>query len=55
MEKNRRIRFISGFLGLLTALLVLIIWNINAGSVHIPVRELLKILFMHTGENWFSQ
>ena len=51
MEKNRRIRFISGFLGLLTALLVLIIWNINAGSVHIPVRELLKILFMHTGEN----
>lgn len=51
MEKKGRIRLISGFIGLLLALFVLVIWNINAGSVHIPVGEILRILFTRTGEN----
>ena len=51
MEKRRRIRLICGFLGLLLALLVLVLWNINAGSVHIPVREILRILLTRSGEN----
>ena len=51
MEKRRRIRLICGFLGLLLALVVLVLWNINAGSVHIPVREILRILLTRSGEN----
>ena len=51
MEKRRRIRLICGFLGLLLALLMLVLWNINAGSVHIPVREILRILLTRSGEN----
>ncbi len=51
MEKRNRIRLWSGFAGLLAALAVLVFWNINAGSIHLPVREIIGILFRRTGEN----
>ena len=51
MEKRNRIRLWSGFAGLLAALAVLVFWNINAGSTHLPVREIIGILFRRTGEN----
>ncbi len=41
---SRRRRLWIGFSGLILALLVLFFWNINAGSVHIPLREILSIL-----------
>ena len=51
MEKRNRIRLWSGFAGLLAALAVLVFWNINAGSIHLPVREIIGSLFRRTGEN----
>ena len=30
---------------------MLVFWNINAGSIHLPVREIIGILFRRTGEN----
>ena len=51
MEKRGHIRLWTGFTGLILALLVLVILNINTGSVHVPVREILAILFRRTGEN----
>jgi iron complex transport system permease protein len=51
MEKRNRIRLWSGFAGLLAALAVLVFWNINAGSIHLPVREIIGILFRRTGED----
>lgn len=51
MEKRNRIRLWSGFAGLLAALAVLVFWNVNAGSIHLPVREIIGILFRRTGEN----
>lgn len=51
MEKRNRIRLWSGFAGLLAALAVLVFWNINDGSIHLPVREIIGILFRRTGEN----
>ena len=51
MEKRNRIRLWSGFAGLLAALAVLVFWNINAGSIHLPVWEIIGILFRRTGEN----
>ncbi len=51
MEKKGRIRLIGGFTALLLALLALVLWNINAGSVHIPVKEILRIFLTRSGEN----
>lgn len=51
MEKRNRIRLWSGFAGLLAALAVLVFWNINAGSIHLPVREIIGSLFRRTGED----
>ena len=49
MEK--RTRFILGFLGLGAALLLLIVWNINAGSVRVTPGEVLSILLGGGGDN----
>lgn len=51
MEKRSPVRLAAGFAGLLAALTILIIWNINTGSVRLPVREIVEILFRRTGEN----
>ncbi len=44
MEKRFRRRLWIGFSGLVLALLILLFWNINAGSVHIPLKEIASIL-----------
>ena len=43
MEKRTRLWI--GFGGLLVALLLLIVWNVNAGSVHVTPGEILSILW----------
>ena len=51
MEKHTHIRIWAGFISLAAALIILILWNINAGSVHLSVKEIIGILFSRTGEN----
>ena len=51
MEKRGHIRLWIGFAGLFSALILLVIWNINAGSVHLPVSEIIEIMFSRTGDN----
>ncbi len=46
----RRARYATVFLGLLVALMVLTVWNINTGSVKIPVADIARILFTGTGD-----
>jgi len=48
MEK--RTRLLLGFGGLILALLLLILWNVNAGSVHVTPGEILSILLGRGGE-----
>lgn len=48
MEK--RTRLCLGFGGLLVALLLLIVWNVNAGSVHVTPGEILSILLGKGGD-----
>lgn len=51
MGKRGQIRLWAGFAGLFAALVLLVIWNINAGSVHLPVSEIIEILFRRSGDN----
>ena len=44
MEKKRTIRTWSGFLLLLLLLCLFLIWNILAGSIKLPAREIFEIL-----------
>ena len=44
-EMRRRIRYLLVFAGLLAAFCVIIVLNINTGTVHISVSEILNILF----------
>ena len=39
-----------GFIILLVLLLVLVVWNVNAGSVPVPVSEIFRIIFLRDGE-----
>ena len=48
MEKRTRLWI--GFGGLLVALLLLILWNVNAGSVHVTPGEILSILWGKGGD-----
>ncbi len=48
---SRRARVIVGFGGLLLALVALIVWNVNAGSVRVPPGEILSILLRGGGAN----
>ena len=51
MAKGARLRLWAGFSILILALLLLIVWNINAGSVHVPPGEIVSILLGGGGEN----
>lgn len=51
MAKGARLRLWAGFSILILALLLLIVWNINAGSVHVTPREIVSILLGGGGEN----
>ncbi len=48
---TRYARYTAVFLGLIAALLILTVWNINTGSVRIPVADIARILFTRTGDD----
>ena len=50
MKKKAQIRSTVSFLILAVLLLLLFIWNINAGSVHLSVKEIFDIIVKKTGE-----
>ena len=49
-EKSRRFRYFVAYAGLLALFTVFFIWNINAGSVDISVKEIFSILFLGGGD-----
>lgn len=51
MEKKSHFRYWLAFCLLFLLLIVLIIWNINSGSIEISVKEILNILFLGGGED----
>ena len=50
-EKRRKIRYLVCYGILIFLSAVFVIWNINAGSVDLSVREIVKILFDRTSDN----
>ena len=46
----RRIRYGAVFAGLIAAFVLLVVWNINTGSVHISVGNITRIIFLRQGE-----
>ncbi|MBR5390717.1 MAG: iron ABC transporter permease [Clostridia bacterium] len=49
--QTARARYAAVFAVLLAAFAALIVWNINTGSVHVPVREIARILFTGAGDD----
>ncbi len=47
---TRRARYLAVFIGLLAAFAVLTVWNINSGSVRIPVANIARIIFTGQGD-----
>ena len=47
MNKKVRQRYIAGYIILLVLLAVLLVWNVNAGSVNLSISDVAKILFSH--------
>ena len=47
---TRRARYLAVFIGLLVAFAVLTVWNINSGSVRIPVTNIARIIFTRQGD-----
>ena len=48
---RRRARYEAVFIGLILAAAVIVVLNINIGSVPIPIREIARILFTRQGES----
>ena len=51
MTMEKRARLWIGFFSLLLSLLGLMVWNINAGSVHVSPAEILSVLLGRGGDN----
>ncbi len=51
MDKRVRTRYAIGYILLMILLLVLIVWNVNAGSVRLSVPEVARIIFSHESES----
>ena len=47
---SRRARYAAVFIGLLAAFVLLTVWNINSGSVHISVGDIARIIFLRQGD-----
>ncbi len=45
-----RARYLAVFICLIAAFVLLTVWNINSGSVHISVREIARIIFLRQGD-----
>lgn len=50
MKKKAQFRYMVSFLILAVLLLLLLFWNINAGSVYLSVKEIFDIIVKKTGE-----
>lgn len=48
---TRRARYLAVFIGLIAAFAVLTVWNINTGSVRIPVMRIARIIFLRQGDD----
>lgn len=51
MEAQRRARYALGFMLLGALLAALLVWNVNTGSLRLPIGEVARILLTRTGEN----
>ena len=49
-DKKRTARYWMAFLILAVFLTILFVWNVNAGSIHLSVSEILNIIFRHQGD-----
>lgn len=49
-EKKRAGRYAAAFVILAVLLLVLLIWNVNSGSVRLSVYDIIDIIFKHQGD-----
>jgi len=47
----RRVRYLAVFIGLAAAFVLLTVWNINSGSVHISVGDIARIIFLREGDD----
>ena len=50
---KRNLRYAVSFALLAALMFLLLIWNINSGSVRLSVPEVFKILFQRTGDETF--
>ena len=48
---TRRARYLAVFIGLIAAFAVLTVWNINSGSVRIPISRIARIIFLRQGDS----
>lgn len=49
-EKKRTSRYVLAFAILAALLAALFVWNVNSGSIHLSVSEILKIIFCREGD-----
>ena len=49
-DKKRTARYWIAFFILAVFLMILFVWNVNAGSIHLSVSEILNIIFRHQGD-----
>ena len=49
-DRKRAVRYGISFVILAVLLIFLFIWNVNSGSIHLSVREILNIIFRHQGD-----
>ena len=47
---TRRARYLAVFIGLIAAFAVLTVWNINSGSVRIPIMKIARIIVLRQGD-----
>ena len=50
MTENAQSEYGISFVILAVLLIFLFIWNVNSGSIHLSVREILNIIFRHQGD-----
>lgn len=50
MTEKRVVRYGISFVILAVLLIFLFIWNVNSGSIHLSVQEILNIIFRHQGD-----
>lgn len=51
MNKKNYFRYTLSFVLLVILLIVLFIWNVNSGSVHLSVGEIFRIIFLRDGDD----